>query len=164
MATKSRKGRKKPGPPAKYGYRPTLTIRLQEPIYERIKDAAFQHGKSLSEEIEDQLQLIDDLATAERQLESMRDATSKMHRMAASVLADAAAERTAVRVKNLRDAGLQILREEGIPKSVTIPIEMLYMEAKLIEQSPSDKSEPNNEQQQPPEAGSGTGSGGERGS
>jgi hypothetical protein len=48
--------RKKPGPPARYGRRPTLTVRLQMPLYRLVKRAAAEHGKSISEEIEDRVQ------------------------------------------------------------------------------------------------------------
>jgi hypothetical protein len=133
MAPKRAK-RLKPGPPARYGYRPTLTIRLQEPLYEVIKAAAFEHGKSLSEEIEDRLGLIDDLETAKRQLESMREASDKMHRIAASVLHDATVARTAARIQALRDAGFRILREveDGKATQVIISLEVLEAEAKLL--------------------------------
>jgi hypothetical protein len=47
--------KRKPGPPAHYGRRPTLTIRLQMPLYRMIKKSAAKHGKSISEEIEDRL-------------------------------------------------------------------------------------------------------------
>jgi hypothetical protein len=50
-----KKTKRKPGPPARYGRRPTLTIRLQQPLYRTIKKTAGEHGKSLSEEIEDRL-------------------------------------------------------------------------------------------------------------
>ena len=143
---KQKKPKRKPGPAARYGYRPTLTIRLQEHVYERIKAAAYKHGKSLSEEIEDQLGLIDDLGTAQDQLETlklrverMHDTEDKMHRMAASVLRDAGVARTAAYVQAIRDAGFQILREvEGKPDQVIISRDVLQAEAKLLLDKPDD--------------------------
>src|SRR5262245_20537968 len=129
MAAK-KKARRKPGPPARYGRRPTLTIRLQEPVYRTIQQSAAEHGKSLSEEIEDRLETSLDLETARLQLEEMREATTKMHAMAASVLSDAARERTTARVQAIRAAGLAILREiEGQPTRVIIDLETLLAEA-----------------------------------
>jgi hypothetical protein len=52
-----KKIKRKPGPPARYGRRPTLTIRLQEPLYRTIKKSAAEHGKSISEEIEGRLEM-----------------------------------------------------------------------------------------------------------
>lgn len=51
-----RKPKKKRGPAPKFGRRPTLTIRVQEPLYLQIKDAAADVGRSISEEIESRLQ------------------------------------------------------------------------------------------------------------
>jgi hypothetical protein len=128
MAPKKR--RRKPGPPARYARRPTLTIRLQAAPYRAIKESAAAHGKSLSEEIEDRLTIGLELETARRQLEEMRENTTKMHAMAASVLTDAAAERTAARVQAIRAAGLTILREiEGRPTRVVVDLETLLAEA-----------------------------------
>jgi predicted DNA-binding protein len=131
MAKKSR--RKKPGPPARYGYRPTLTIRLTEPVYERIKRAAAKLGKSLSEQIEDVLTACGDLETAHRQLEDMRANTAKMHAMAASLLTDAWETRTAARVHALRAAAIAIMREEGRPRRLMLDIDAVFAEAKEIE-------------------------------
>jgi hypothetical protein len=122
--------KRKPGPPARYGRRPTLTIRLQKPVYRAIKESAAAHGKSLSEEIEDRLETCLDVETARRQLEEIRAATAKMHAIAASVLRDAAAERSAARALTLRAAGLMILREvEGRPTRVIVDLETLLSDA-----------------------------------
>jgi predicted DNA-binding protein len=128
MARKRTK--RKRGPPARYGRRPTLTIRLQEPNYEVIKAGAAEHGKSLSEEIEDRLETVEDLETARRQLEDMRAATTKMHSLAARLLREAAAERSAARVQTVRMAALMLLREiEGRPTRVIVDLETLLREA-----------------------------------
>jgi len=125
-----RKAKKRPGPPPRYGRRPTLTIRLQEPLYRAIKKRAAEHGKSLSEEIEDSLSTLADLETARRELEQMRTITTKEYAMAASVLKDAGEARSAARVQALRLAGLLILREiEGRPSRVILDIETLLAEA-----------------------------------
>jgi hypothetical protein len=137
MAMAAKKAKRKPGPPARYGYRPTLTIRLQEPLYEDNKAAALAHGKSLSEEIEDRLQTVADLETAKRQLEDMRENTTKMHAMAASVLRDAHAARSAARVEALRKAGYQIIREiDGTPRRVIVDLDTLLAEADGVEALP----------------------------
>jgi hypothetical protein len=133
----AKKKRKKRGPPARYGYRPTLTVRLQIPLYERIKEAAAAHGKSLSEEIEDRLGLLMDTEFAQRDLEQTRRIAAKEHAMAAGLLANAAAERTAARaertaarVQLVRAAGLVVLREaEGRPSRVVVEFETLMAEA-----------------------------------
>jgi hypothetical protein len=126
----ARKAKKRPGPPARYGRRPTLTIRLQEPLYRAIKKSAAEHGKSLSEEIEDQLSTLGDLETARRELEQMRAITTKEYAAAASVLKDAGEVRSAARVQAIRAAGLQILREiEGRPTRVIVELETLLAEA-----------------------------------
>jgi hypothetical protein len=126
----ARKAKKRPGPPARYGRRPTLTIRLQEPLYRAIKKNAAEHGKSLSEEIEDQLSTLGDLETARRELEQMRAITTKEYAMAASVLKDVGEVRSAARVQAIRAAGLQILREiEGRPTRVIVELETLLAEA-----------------------------------
>jgi|SRR6516225_723006 hypothetical protein len=111
-----KKGRRKPGPPARYGRRPTLTIRLQEPLYRTIKKSAAQHGKSLSEEIEDRL-------GRDAAWEETKADINKMK-------AEAAAQLDAARVHAYRAAGLQILREiEGRPTRVVIDLETLLAEA-----------------------------------
>jgi len=108
--------RRKPGPPARYGRRPTLTIRLQEPLYRTIKKSAAEHGKSLSEEIEDRLGRDAGWEATKRDINKM--------------LAEASAVRSAARVDALRAAGLQILREiEGRPTRVVIDLETLLAEA-----------------------------------
>jgi hypothetical protein len=125
-----KRAKRKPGPPARYGRRPTLTVRLQEPLYRAIKQSAAAHGKSLSEEIEDRLGTCLDLETASRQLEQMRASTDKMHAMAASVLRDAATVRSTERVLALKLAGYQILREtEGRPTRLVVDFETLVSEA-----------------------------------
>jgi hypothetical protein len=111
-----KKVRLKPGPPARYGRRPTLTIRLQEPLYRTIKKSAAQHGKSLSEEIEDRL-------GRDAGWEETKADINKMK-------AEAAAQLDAARVHAYRAAGLQILREiEGRPTRVVIDLETLLAEA-----------------------------------
>ena len=111
-----KKIKRKPGPPARYGYRPTLTIRLQEPLYRTIKKSAAEHGKSISEEIEDRLGTIADLETARAEVTKM--------------LAEAKAILDADRVQALRVAGLVILREiEGRPTRVIVDLETLFAEA-----------------------------------
>src|SRR5262245_7783437 len=126
----SKKARRKPGPPAKYGRRPTLTVRLQLPLYRTIKESAAAHGKSISEEIESRLETLADLETARRELEQMRAVTTKEYAAAASVLKDAGEVRSAARVQALRAAGLVILREiEGRPSRVILDIETLLAEA-----------------------------------
>jgi hypothetical protein len=111
-----KKIKRKPGPPARYGYRPTLTIRLQEPLYRTIKKTAAEHGKSISEEIEDRLGTIADSETARAEMTKM--------------LAEAKAVLDAARVQALRVAGLMILREiEGRPTRVIVDLETLLAEA-----------------------------------
>ena len=115
MAAKSRK-RKKPGPPARYSYRPTLTIRLQEPVYKAIKAAAAAHGKSLSEEIEGRL-------GRDLSWEKTKGDIDQLH-------AEARAAVDASRVRALRIAGLQILRETtGRPTRVIIDFLSMIAEA-----------------------------------
>jgi hypothetical protein len=110
-----KKTKRKPGPPARYGRRPTLTIRLQEPLYEVIKASAAQQGKSLSEEIEDRLGR--DAGWQETKLD-----INKM-------LAEAKAAFDAARVQALRVAGLMILRDiEGRPTRVLVDLETLLAE------------------------------------
>jgi hypothetical protein len=115
----AKKSRKKPGPPARYGYRPTLTIRLQEPLYEAIKRAAERHGKSLSEEIEDTLE-------AAREVERDREE-------ARQILREATAARRAHRVQALREAGFRLLRESDGTVNVVVPVELLHAEADIIQ-------------------------------
>jgi hypothetical protein len=114
--------KRKPGPPARYGYRPTLTVRLQEPLYEVIKKAAAKHGKSLSEEIEDRLEAARDIdqlrAEAEQRLAEARQMARE-----ASTIQDAA------HVAAYRAAGLLLLRDvEGNPTRVIVSVDMLKAE------------------------------------
>jgi hypothetical protein len=147
-AMAEKKTKRKPGPPARYGYRPTLTIRLTEPVYEAIKAAAATHGKSLSEEIEDRLQTISDLEAAQRQLEwtcqeagEIRRAAIEMQDVARSLIREANAARTAARVQAYRDAGFRILREiEGEPMRVIISTETLDAEAGVTQGFISDEA------------------------
>jgi hypothetical protein len=125
----AKKAKRKPGPPARYGRRHVLTIRAQQHVYRAIQRAATAHGKSLSEEIEDRLETGLDLETARHQLEQMREATTKMHAMAASVLSDAAEERSAARVMALRLTGFELLRSvEGKPTRITVDVGLLRSE------------------------------------
>lgn len=146
MTTK--KVKRKPGPPARYGYRPTLTIRLTEPVYEAIKAAATAHGKSLSEEIEDRLGTVAALDAAQRHLEEarqeaaeLRRAAIEMHEIARSLVREAHAARGAARVQAYRDAGFRILREiEGKPMRVIISTETLDAEAGVTQGFISDEA------------------------
>jgi hypothetical protein len=114
------KKRRKPGPPARYGYRPTLTIRLQDHVYAAVKKAAAKTGKSLSETIEDTLEA--SLVELARQLEDAR-----------RLAREASAARTAARIQAIREAGFRLLREAEGKISVIVPVEMLHAEADLIQ-------------------------------
>jgi hypothetical protein len=121
-----RKSKRKPGPPARYGYRPTLTIRLQEALYDTIKKAAGKHGKSLSEEIEDTLE-------ASRNIDRLRTEAEQRLADARRLLREANAVRDAAHVQAIRDAGFAILREfEGQPSRVIISTERLLAEAAQV--------------------------------
>jgi hypothetical protein len=116
----ARKSRRKPGPPARYGYRPTLTIRLQDPVYRVVKAKAEKLGKSLSETIEDTLEA--SLVEIERQLEDAR-----------RLAREASAARSAARVQAIRDAGFRLLREADGKISVLVPVELLHAEANIVQ-------------------------------
>ena len=113
-----KKLRRKPGPPARYGRRPTLTIRLQEPLYRTIKEAAAAHGKSLSEEIEDRLE-------AGATLEAARREAAELLAVARRDLSDVNALRHPTRIQALREAGHQIVREAGGKITVNVIPEAL---------------------------------------
>jgi hypothetical protein len=115
-----RKSSRKPGPPARYGHRPTLTIRLQDHVYRAVKAKAEKLGKSLSETIEDTLET--SLVEIERQLEEAR-----------RLAREASAARTAARVQAIRDAGCRLLREADGKINVVVPVELLHAEADIIQ-------------------------------
>lgn len=113
---KKRAKRNKPGPPKRYGYRPTLTVRLQDKILAVIKAAAEEHGKSLSEEIEDRLGRDHAWELSKQDIEAMS--------------AEAATWTTAARAHAMRAAGLQILRDiEGRPTRAIVDFATLIAEA-----------------------------------
>jgi hypothetical protein len=120
MAMRKAKKRRKPGPAARYGYRPTLTIRLTEPVYKAIKTAAGKHGKSLSEQIEDTLTRLGEI--------------DALYEDARKALREANEIRSASKVQAYRDAGFRILREvEGRPTRVIVTTELLDAEAGVTE-------------------------------
>ena len=91
--------RKKPGPPAKYGRRPTLTIRVPMPVYRELRATAAAAGKSISETIEQRL-------SAWSELEALRADARRM-------VAEAKAAVDVARIQAIRQAGFQIVREAG---------------------------------------------------
>ena len=126
----ARKAKKRPGPPARYGRRPTLTIRLQEPLYRTIKKSAAEHGKSLSEEIEDRLE-------AGATLEAARREAAELLADARRWLSEVNALRDPTRIQALREAGHQIVREAGGKITVNVIPEALETLADGIRVQPS---------------------------
>jgi hypothetical protein len=128
---------RKPGPPARYGRRPTLTVRLQMPLYRVIKKVAAEHGKSISEEIEGRVQASVGLETERAEVAKDRAEVEKLHANAWATLAKANDLLEANRIQALRLAGHRILREiDGTAtRALVLPIGKLEAEAEAMMRS-----------------------------
>jgi hypothetical protein len=122
--------RKKPGPPKRFSYRPTLTVRLTMPLYEEIKAAAARLGKSISEEIEGRLQAAADIERDRKQAFALLDDARKMVREAREVRS---AEQLQARVEAYRRVCVRLLGDAeavaGKPTRVIISSQYLDAEA-----------------------------------
>jgi hypothetical protein len=104
------------GRPRKYGKRQNFSFRLTDEMREVLVESAAKAGRSLSEEIEFRLNRDFGWEASKIDLDEMKKR--------------AAAWEDAARVKAIRAAGLQILREiEGRPTRVIVDLETLLAEA-----------------------------------
>ena len=105
-----------PGRPKVYGKRQNFVFRVTEETKQRLIDSATRNGRSLSEEIEFRVNRDLGWEATKQDIEEIK--------REALVWADAG------RVKAIREAGVQILREiEGTPKRVILDLETLLAEA-----------------------------------
>jgi hypothetical protein len=113
--------RKKPGPPARYGRRPTLTVRLQKKVYDDVKQSA-KGVRSISEEIE---RRVEAYAAVEAMREQLEERLADARRLAR----EAQAAVDAAHIQAIRLAGGQIVREAGGAVTVNVSPELLLAEA-----------------------------------
>jgi hypothetical protein len=120
-------------------HRPTLTVRFEAPLYETIKKAAAEHGKSMSEEIEDRVASTITLEAERAELAKARAEIDRLFATAREAAGRADQIVMASRIAALRAAGFAIVREtDGSPTRVTISIDQAEAEAEAYWRRPVD--------------------------